>query len=166
MTIARDAFARLTPEITGEAIDARLAVVAEAESRVGAWAEHDVDALWAEVGVPEFAGHWHDKAWCGAFALRCVRRAGLCDWAWRPGLGFLYHLRVVSLPLPGDIAYFGSGQHHAVVRDLRAGILYTVDGNHMIAPAEGVGLVERRNPNVTYFSIGALTGEDKRGPRE
>lgn len=162
--LPRDPYAGL--DLAGEHIDARRAVVTEAERHVGLWTEAEVDGLWAEVGRPDFVGHWHDKAWCGGYALRCVRRAGLCDWAWRGGLGFLYRLRVVSLPMPGDVAYFSSGQHHAIVQDLAAGTLYTVDGNAMTRPLEGVELRTRRGPAVTYYSIASLTGEDPRGPRE
>ncbi len=138
--------------------DARARVVAEARALVGDWTEGAVDELWRDVGVPAFVGHWHDKAWCGAFALRCINRALGTAHAWRPGIGFLgpLGLRVVSLPEPGDVAYFAAGQHHAIVERFANGKLYTVDGNALTAPREGVALRERANPTVTYYSIGRL----------
>jgi hypothetical protein len=143
------------PPVTG---DARARVVAEARAHVGDWTEARVDELWRDVGVPAFVGHWHDKAWCGAFALRCINRALGTAHAWKPGVGFLYPLglRVASLPEPGDVAYFAAGQHHAIVERFEGGKLYTVDGNSLTAPREGVALRERSNPAVTYYSIGRL----------
>jgi hypothetical protein len=138
--------------------DARARVVDIARGRVGEWTEDMVNALWRRVGVPQFAGHWHDKAWCGAFALDCLNGALGTAHKWKPSVGFIYPLglRVVSLPEPGDIAYFAQGQHHAIVEDFRGGKLYTVDGNALTAPREGVALRERANPAVTYYSIGKL----------
>lgn len=160
MALPRDPYAGL--DITGEAIDARRAVVDIALGELG---EQHPDKYWSLVNQ-DFVGHPHDKSWCGGFALWCLRTAGLCDWDWINARGFLFRLRVVSLPKPGDIAYFSQGQHHAIVRDLCGGILYSVDGNVMLFPREGVELRERRNPNCTFYSIGCLTGEDLRGPRE
>jgi hypothetical protein len=138
--------------------DARARIVAEARAHVGVWTEAMVNDLWLDVGVPEFVGHWHDKAWCGAYALRCVNRALGTAHAWRPGVGFIYPLglRVVSLPEPGDVAYFAQGQHHAIVERFEGGKLYTVDGNALTAPREGVALRERVNPSVTYYSVEKL----------
>ncbi len=138
--------------------DARARIVAEARAHAGDWTEPMVDELWRDVGVPAFVGHWHDKAWCGAFALRCINRALGTAHKWAPGVGFLspLGLRIVSLPEPGDVAYFAAGQHHAIVERFEGGKLYTVDGNSFTAPREGVALRERANPTVTYYSISRL----------
>jgi hypothetical protein len=148
----------LEPAPLPEPGDARARIVAEARVHVGDWTEADVDALWHDVGVPAFVGHWHDKAWCGAFALRCINRALGTAHVWKPGVGFLspLGLRIVSLPEPGDVAYFANGQHHAVVESVLNGKLYTVDGNSLTAPREGVALRERTLSNVTFYSVGKL----------
>lgn len=136
-------------------------VVAEARAHVGAWSEADVDALWREVGVPEFVGHWHDKSWCGGYALRCLRRTlPVCaTWTWRIGLGFLEvkGLPKVSLPEVGDIAYFAKNQHHAIVVGVGNGRVRLVNGNGMTAPVEGITENERPIADATtYYSIGRL----------
>jgi hypothetical protein len=148
----------LEPEPLHSTRDVRARVVAEARAYVGDWTEAQVDQLWRDVGVPGFVGHWHEKAWCGAFALRCLNRALGTGYVWKPSVGFLYPLglRIVSWPEPGDVAYFGAGQHHAIVEKFEGGRLYTVDGNSLTAPREGVALRERANTAVTYYSIGKL----------
>lgn len=141
--------------------DARARVVAEALSHVRVWTEADVDALWREVGRPDFVGHWHDKAWCGGFALRCLRRALGVTWEWaKPtGYGFAeeHGLPKVSLPEPGDVAYYAKGAHHAIVVSAANGRVRIVNGNGMIAPAEGVTVTERPIADAAcYYSIGRL----------
>ena len=144
---------------------ARARVVALAKSNVGAWGEARVDDLWREVGVPEFVGHWHDKAWCGAFALRILQVAiggAVAQWTWLTGpkvYGFCeaHALLKVKLPELGDIAYFASNQHHAIVVGVGGGMVELVNGNGMTAPAEGVTLTRRPIAEVTcFYSIGRL----------
>ncbi len=136
--------------------DARARVVVEARAHLGAWTEGQVDELWREVGQPSFVGHWHDKAWCGGFALRCLRRVFNLDWTWRDGLGFLEvkHLPKVSLPEPGDIGYLAKNAHHFIVERCANGRVYGIDGNHFTAPTEGVGASDRAIADVsTFYSI-------------
>ena len=153
---------------TGEAIDARERLVAWALSQVG---PQDPNTYY-RVCAPQFAdmGHEHDKSWCGIFCLAGLRVAGLCDWDWsdrRSEPGFVWRLRAVAFPEKADIAVFEKGEsgktlwHHAIVRRLEGGVLYTVDGNTgFVAPGEGVSLRERKmsaeRGNVTFYSIASL----------
>lgn len=142
--------------------EARSAVCFEAQAHVGQWREAEVDDLWREVGVPEFVGHWHDKSWCGAYALRCLRRTlpACADWTWKPGYGFLEvkGLKKVSLPEPGDIAYYGANQHHAIVIGAANGRVQIVNGNGLTAPLEGVTVSSRPIADAAaYYSLRGLT---------
>lgn len=126
---------------------ARDAVVRIARAELGP--QHP-DRYWAEV-CPAFVGHPHDVAWCGGFALWCLRKAGLCDWSWQIGKGFLFRLTKTNAPEAGDIAYFEKGQHHAIVERCEAGQVWTIDGNSLTAPAEGVTAKVRKFSDVTAF---------------
>ena len=153
---------------TGEAIDARARIEEWALSQVG---EQDPNTYY-RICAPEFAdkGHEHDKSWCGIFCLAGLHVAGLCDWEWstrRTEPGFVYRLKPVQFPAKSDIAVFEKGEsgrtlwHHAFVRRLEGGVLYTVDGNTgYVAPKEGVSTRTRRmsdeRGNVTFYSIAAL----------
>lgn len=114
------------------------------------------------VGTPQLRG-----GWCGIFALWCyVHEVPACaNWRWKQGLGFAlpYSMRIVSLPEPGDLVYWeylnGVRVHHyAIVRDVRDGIVYSIDGNQGISPRERV---EERDRSIihtkpVFFSIGAF----------
>lgn len=129
--------------------DARARVVAIAQAELG---DQDPDKYWRLV-CPALMGHPHDVAWCGGFALWCLRTAGLCDWSWKIGSGFLEvkGLPKVSLPEPGDIGYLAKGAHHFVVDHCQDGQVYSIDGNHFTAPREGVGTAVRRIVDVSAF---------------
>ncbi len=143
--------------------DARARVVYEARQWIGLWTEQDVDALWTEVGMPEFVGHWHDKAWCGGYALRCLRRALGINWTWKNGIGFAepHGMHHVTLPEIGDLAYFAKNSHYAIVTDVGGGSVTLVNGNGLAAPLEGV--TENQHPLAArdggpsyYYSIAGL----------
>ena len=145
----------LAPAVAPNA--AREGVVYEAQAHVGQWTEAEVDALWREVGVPQFVGNWHSLSWCGGYALRCLRRALGVDWTWKPSYGFLevHALPKVSLPEIGDVAYFAKNQHHAIVSAIPgAGKVTLVNGNGLTAPLEGVTETTRPIGDATvYYSI-------------
>lgn len=96
----------------------------------------------------------YPPAWCGAFALHCLRKAGLTDWHWKIGLGFCYRLPQTNKPEPGDIAYFDTYQHHAVLESVEGDTVCTIDGN-----STG-NVVARRTRSIhdatAYFSIAPL----------
>lgn len=141
---------------TGEAIDARLAVILIARGELG---EQDPDKYW-HVVQPGLVGHRHDVSWCGGFALWCLRQARLCDWDWVIGKGFLFHLPATHEPKAGDIAYFGNLSHHAIVELVQDGKLHSIDGNTMPYPKEGVTAKTRDLSQVTvFYSIAHLVGE-------
>lgn len=149
---------------TGEAIDARAAVVAWAISQVGEQSPHKYYAICA----PEFMRTKpNEKSWCGVFCLAALVVNGLCGWQWsaRPSEpGFVWRLRVTAFPEAGDVAVFRKGAngrdlwHHAIVRrPPENGVVETVDGNVMWAPREGVELRSRPvDSNVTFYSIASL----------
>lgn len=92
------------------------------------------DAAPIYIGQPPNA-----KAWCGIFWLWCLRQAGLTTATWRDGVGFAGDYPRVSLPEPGDGMYFGKPNHHyGVVIRVANGRVYTVEGNTLTAPREGV----------------------------
>jgi hypothetical protein len=84
-------------------------VVAAAESQIGL---SEPEPYWLACNVDRP----FPPAWCGAFALWSLKRAGLaCAWDWQIGRGFLWRLSLTSEPKIGDIAYFAKHQHHAVL---------------------------------------------------
>lgn len=138
--------------VTGEG---RARVVAIAKGEVG---EQDPNKYYQTVAPMYLGTKPNEKAWCGVFALWCLGQAGLCPWKWIDGKGFLYRLPKVDLPEPGDIAYFDRMQHHAIVTDAKNGKVYTVDGNGLPAPKEGVKEHSHTiGEGVRYFSIGRLS---------
>ncbi len=142
---------------------ARVVAIALGELGPGGLAkEQDPDKYWRDV-CPALVRHPGKISWCGGFALWCLRQAGLTSRMWTPGQGFAYgYLRTVSLPEPGDIAYFGKPNHHyAIVRRVSGGRVYTVDGNTLSAPREGVTAKDYPLNAVDvgggcYFSIATL----------
>jgi hypothetical protein len=126
----------MPPKIT---LDARQRVVSIALSFLG---EQDPNIFYRDA-APQYAdrGQEHTTSWCGIFWLSCLRRAGLTTKTWITGRGFAYgYLPTVSIPEPGDGVYWGmtKNQHYAVVEHVENGRVYTLDGNTMTAPKEGV----------------------------
>ena len=142
------------PDETGEAIDARARVVAIARCELG---EQDPDKYWRVV-CPALCGHPHDVSWCGGFVLWCLREAGVTALEWVIGKGFVFRLETVNEPAPGDVAVFGAPLwHHAVVKRTEGGMVYTIDGNTMPRPLEGVTeRVRAITPKTTFYSIAPL----------
>lgn len=124
----------------------------------------DPDKYWSAV-CPELVKS--GKAWCGGFALWCYKQVvpACKDWTWKSGVGFVfrYGMRIVSLPEPGDLVYWEylNGRkidHYAIVKDVKDGIVYSIDGNQGISPRERV---EERDRSIVhtkpvFFSIGAF----------
>src|SRR4051812_15078628 len=110
------------------------------------------DKYWADVLPSYRPGAQKGLAWCGAFALWCLRQAGVCTRMWRLGLGFLSvapALKQTLDPQTGDVAYFDRPyQHHAIVDRVEGDTLYTVDGNQ--GPPSNVRAKARRLVPVDY----------------
>lgn len=114
----------------------RAAVCEAAEEARLAWpAEPDrqrtrIHAIWDSV-IDGPASGMYDKAWCGAFALSCLRDAQVTRAFWVPGIGFCErYCTHTNTPRPGDIAYFDQPyQHHAVVTYVDSDNFDTIDGN-------------------------------------
>lgn len=119
----------------------------------------------AELGKSDPLPYWHEvltsgppypPQWCGAFALYCLRRAGLTDWHWEIGKGFLSRLKRTSDPQPGDIGYQDQPfQHHFVVVEVDTHTLTSIDGN------QGTPGVQERHravasPKLAFYSIESL----------
>ena len=120
-----------------------------------------------DVGLSDPAPYWLEcgvlkpfpKHWCGAFALTVLHRAGLCDYDWEIGKGFLYRLPMTNAPQPGDILYFSKHQHHAIwIGDIEGRIVngngaggyvtvtHAEDGKHGATAVYSIGrLVEKYN---------------------
>jgi len=122
----------------------------------------------AEVGLSDASKYWRDVLtsgppypphWCGAFALFCLRQAGLTDWHWEIGKGFLWRLRRTLDPQPGDIGYQDAPfQHHFVVTEADKHTLESVDGNQ---GTPGVQVRHRAvgSPKFAFYSIASLLHE-------
>lgn len=111
---------------------------------------------WPGVGVERP----YPKHWCGAFALWCLRQAGLCTWSWSIGKGFAFRLHTTKTPEPGDIAYYSRKQHHAIVERVEGDTVHTVDGNQP-------GIKTRARPlkaAAAYYSIRSLIAETEPKP--
>jgi hypothetical protein len=99
-------------------------------------------------------------AWCGIFALWCLREAADCKWTWAIGSGFLFRLNRTSDPLPGDIAYFDQPyQHHAIVREIKGDELFLIQGNYGFPGrvAESQCSISAKKP--VFFSIQRIVDE-------
>jgi hypothetical protein len=155
------------PEIPRLIIDEaalRARVVELAAAELGA---SDPAPYWTAVEVPSpFPRHW-----CGGFALRCLRAAGLTSWKWIVGKGFIWYgengkplalprLPVVRHPKPGDVAYFKRGQHYAIVERVEGNTVHTIDGNTKAPPTDLTPCVRRharpRLAAAAYYSIAPL----------
>jgi hypothetical protein len=145
--------------LPGDTSDVRSAVVQIALAEVGMrkdplvyWREV-LPTSWTSAQVEQFS---KNAAWCGGFALWCLRKAGLAaDIDWAMGKGFCYRLATTKDPLAGDIAYFDQPyQHHAVFWERRELDVVTIDGNQ----AGGAVAIVRRpfSRASAYYSIASL----------
>jgi hypothetical protein len=111
------------------------------------------------------------RDWCGGFALWCIKQAGLApDMHWKDGKGFCYQLPTTTDPKPGDIAFFKTLNHHAIVLnyDPVTGVLRTIDGNQgpKLHPDEPGSIrttvtehTRKASDATTFFSIAPLVEE-------
>ncbi len=96
--------------------DPRLVVTDAVTDQIG---QRDARPYWRSVLPASFPERQYPKDWCGAFALWALHQAELAlDIDWVIGTGFLNKLPITRDPQPGDIAYFDTNQHHAVVTDV------------------------------------------------
>lgn len=139
----------------------RAAVLAAADAELQTWRElfgqHDdyLCGLWASV-LPTGAApiNPHGLAWCGCFALHCLKAAGLAEGVyWRFGTGFLaQHCTRTTAPAPGDVAYFDQPyQHHALVEDVQGDVIFLIAGN-----TPGISRSYCPRNRATYYSIEPL----------
>jgi len=122
-----------------------------------------VELAVGELGLSDASKYWRDVLtsgppypphWCGAFALWCVRQAGLTDWHWQIGKGFLWRLKRTATPEPGDIGYVDQPfQHHFVVVEADRHTIGSVDGNQ---GHPGVQARSRATGKHSYYSIASL----------
>jgi|ERR1039457_6711623 hypothetical protein len=98
-------------------------------------------------------------AWCGVFALWCLRTAGLTDWHWVSGVGFLLNhgadgLNHITLPEPGDVAYFDKPYaHHALVQECDGTTVKLIQGNYGLPGRVAESEVNLRTKKPIFFSI-------------
>lgn len=90
------------------------------ECALGEIGNDDPSKYWEEAaGISPSRAGAVPAAWCGVFALWCLRKVLLTDVLWKFGAGFVYQAGLrqirVTAAQPGDIAYFNRAQHHAVV---------------------------------------------------
>jgi hypothetical protein len=131
-------------------VTTRAYVVELARGELG---KSDPAVYWREVLGPKWVGPY-PKHWCGAFCLWALRQAGLTDWEWEVGKGFLWRLQRTKTPEPGDIGYVDQPfQHHFLVTEADRHTISSVDGNQ---GTPGVQARSRVANKHTYFSIAAL----------
>lgn len=107
-------------------VDPRLRVRQAARSQLG---RTNSAPYWADVLPGQPSSGW-PRDWCGAFALWALHQAGLAkDVSWIIGKGFLFLLPRTQNPQVGDIAYFDTNQHHAVVVGVGPNSVDLVNGN-------------------------------------
>lgn len=110
-------------------VSPRLRVAQAALSQVG---KGDASVYWADV-LPGYPPGSYPKDWCGGFALWSLHQAGLGkNLFWVIGLGFLSgNLPETGVPQVGDIAYFDTNEHEAVIVgvDYVRGTMDLVNGN-------------------------------------
>jgi hypothetical protein len=136
--------------LRGAAVTTRARVVELARGEIGL---SDAGKYWRDVLGPSWVGPY-PKHWCGAFALWCLRQAGLTDWQWQVGKGFLSRLPQTRRPEPGDMGYVDQPfQHHFVVTEVDRHTIGSVDGNQ---GTPGVQARSRATGKHTYFSIAGL----------
>lgn len=130
----------------------RETVVTLARQEVG---ESDASKYWRDVLPSSWRGPY-PKEWCGAFALAMLRRAGLAQWDWEVGKGFLWRLKRTDQPQVGDCGYLDQPYQHHFLFDREAdGWVYSVDGNQ-----PDVRERKRRRDTVTaFYSIETLLGD-------
>src|SRR5258708_4785033 len=94
-------------------VSPRLRVAQHALSQVG---KGDARVYWGDV-LPGYPQASYPKDWCGGFALWALHQAGLGKSIfWVIGMGFLSeNLPTTNSPQVGDIAYFDTNEHEAVV---------------------------------------------------
>ncbi len=121
-----------TDVMAKEYVDHRLRVCACATAELG---KADLAKYWTLAFGSHNAG-FDGKAWCGIFALYCLKTAGLTDASWVIGKGFISQLKLKATddPKPGDIAYFAKHQHHAILLEKRQ-----VLGDTMLTLVNGNG---------------------------
>lgn len=142
--------------------DYRSAVVAAARSQLGKsdpypYMRDVLPKAWSDAEVRGYT----KKAWCGIFSLWCLRQASLApDIDWIDGRGYLFRLRRVLDPLPGDIGYQDvPWQHHFVIESADAHTFTSIDGN------QGVPGVQERHRSrgnaYNFYSIASLIPDDE-----
>lgn len=103
---------------------ARSRVISIAAGRIGT---PDASSFWSVCGHEPFDKR---KAWCGIFALWCLTEAGLAEFKWEFGKGFLYRMTRTEAPKPGDIGYIEHPyQHHLIVERIEGELVHSIDGN-------------------------------------
>jgi len=138
------------------ASEARIAVVSYAQAELG---NLDPSKYWygCDCGAQPFP-----KDWCQIFTLWCLRQAGLCEWPWLRGVGYLSdNLPVRKTFDLGDVAYFPQpwqNQHAAVVAgfDLDVGMVSLVNGNGGKGKPTRVTTSTAPIAGLTFYSIHEL----------
>ena len=115
--------------------------------------------IWRNATDPKHPDSYVDayqfKHWSGGMGLACLHDAGLAlDVFWLDGLGFCepQHMRKVTVPEPGDIAWFLHNSHYAVVERVRGNLFDSIDGNQgrtLATPA--IGLRTRELSSAHFF---------------
>lgn len=124
----------------------------------------DPTEYWLDVGCNPVAMIKARKHWCGAFALWCWHQAGILvgvNWLIGSGLSHSqFGLTLTSDPQPGDLAYFTTNQHYAIVAEASPGMVCLVNGNsrnkdNRVGPTKVVINERPRAVVKSFYSIKA-----------
>jgi uncharacterized protein YfaT (DUF1175 family) len=144
------------PSSTADGMRARVVEIAKGEIGQQDPAKYWEGVLSSNYSAAQIQQYAASRAWCGGFALWCIKRAGLApDINWVDGKGFCYQLSQTTDPKPGDVAYFDQPyQHHAIVADVTGNILSTVDGNQ--SHNQVLARIRRVSDATAFYSIESL----------
>lgn len=141
----------------GEEIRRRICAIARSQEE-----NDDPRKYWRDVlptQEPPLTRHW-----CGAFYLWCLHQADLLlgvPWVMGSGLAHeRYRLKLTQDPKPGDLAYFKTNQHYAVVVDVNPGMVGLVNGNsrNKSNPTGPTKVVINEKPRASVTAFYSIEG--------
>jgi len=124
----------------------------------------DPRKYWIEVGCDADAMIKEGRHWCGVLYLWCLHQANLLvRQGWIIGSGLsnkAYGLKLTTDPKPGDLAYFKTNQHYAMVVEASPGMVGLVNGNsrNKSNPSGPTKVVINEKPRAAVTAFYSIEG--------